>query len=78
MLRASLRRGSIIRLPQVRHSIRISAPSRTTFQSNPPHGWAFRIRMTSSSFNSGSMPRIISKVAARPKALSLYPPARMV
>lgn len=56
MRRASSRRGSNTRRPQVVHSSPISAPSRTTFHSLPPQGCGLRRRTTSFISRSGSTP----------------------
>src|SRR5687768_11852239 len=45
------RRGRSTRRPQVWHLTPISAPSRTTLQSSPPHGCGFLSRTTSPTAN---------------------------
>jgi hypothetical protein len=47
MRRSSFARGMSTRLPQPKHLIPISAPSRTTSHRSLPHGCAFRVRMIS-------------------------------
>jgi hypothetical protein len=49
--RSRSRRGNSTRRPHVRHLTPISAPSRTTLQSNPPHGCGFLSRTTSPTAN---------------------------